>query len=86
MKPGSRLSLQAHHHRSEHWVVVVGAAKVVNGEEGKPATTQSTYIPCGFKHRIENSGILPLVLIEVQTGDYLGEDDIVRFEDQYGRS
>lgn len=86
VKPGARLSLQAHHHRSEHWVVVAGTAKVVNGEEEiQLATNQSTYIPCGFKHRLENPGILPLVLIEVQTGDYLGEDDIVRFEDVYGR-
>lgn len=87
VKPGARLSLQAHHHRSEHWVVVAGTAKVVNGEqEIQLSTNQSTYIPCGFKHRLENPGILPLVLIEVQTGDYLGEDDIVRFDDVYGRS
>lgn len=87
VKPGARLSLQAHHHRSEHWVVVAGTAKVVNGDqEIQLSTSQSTYIPCGFKHRLENPGILPLVLIEVQTGDYLGEDDIVRFDDVYGRS
>lgn len=87
VKPGSRLSLQAHHHRSEHWVVVSGTAKVVNGEKEILLTTnQSTYIPCGFRHRLENPGILPLVLIEVQSGDYLGEDDIVRFEDVYGRA
>jgi mannose-1-phosphate guanylyltransferase / mannose-6-phosphate isomerase len=87
VKPGARLSLQAHHHRSEHWVVVAGTAKVVNGEEEiQLSTNQSTYIPCGYKHRLENPGILPLVLIEVQTGDYLGEDDIVRFDDVYGRS
>ena len=87
VKPGARLSLQAHHHRSEHWVVVSGTAKIVNGDqEILLATNQSTYIPCGFKHRLENPGILPLVLIEVQSGDYLGEDDIVRFEDVYGRS
>lgn len=87
VKPGSRLSLQAHHHRSEHWIVVSGTAKVTNGEREILLTTnQSTYIPCGFKHRLENPGILPLVLIEVQSGDYLGEDDIVRFDDVYGRN
>ena len=87
VKPGQRLSLQAHHHRSEHWVVVSGTAKVVNGDrEILLGTNQSTYIPLGYKHRLENPGILPLVLIEVQSGDYLGEDDIVRFEDVYGRS
>lgn len=87
VKPGARLSLQAHHHRSEHWVVVAGTAKVVNGEqELLLATNQSTYIPCGFRHRLENPGILPLVMIEVQSGDYLGEDDIVRFDDVYGRA
>lgn len=87
VKPGQRLSLQAHHHRSEHWVVVSGTAKVVNGDrEILLATNQSTYIPCGDKHRLENPGILPLVLIEVQSGDYLGEDDIIRFDDVYGRS
>ncbi|MAS15578.1 MAG: mannose-1-phosphate guanylyltransferase/mannose-6-phosphate isomerase [Nitratireductor sp.] len=87
VKPGARLSLQAHHHRSEHWIVVSGTAKVVNGEnEILLSTNQSTYIPCGHKHRLENPGILPLVLIEVQSGDYLGEDDIIRFEDVYGRN
>jgi mannose-1-phosphate guanylyltransferase len=87
VKPGRRLSLQAHHHRSEHWIVVSGTAKVVNGEREILLTNnQSTYIPCGFKHRLENPGILPLVLIEVQSGEYLGEDDIVRFEDVYGRT
>ena len=86
VKPGARLSLQAHHHRSEHWIVVSGTAKVVNGDqEILLATNQSTYVPCGFRHRLENPGILPLILIEVQTGDYLGEDDIVRFDDIYGR-
>lgn len=86
VKPGQRLSLQAHHHRAEHWVVVSGTAKVVNGDtEILLSTNQSTFIPCGHKHRLENPGILPLVLIEVQSGDYLGEDDIVRFEDVYGR-
>ncbi|MBB5701107.1 mannose-1-phosphate guanylyltransferase [Ochrobactrum daejeonense] len=87
VKPGSRLSLQAHHHRSEHWIVVSGTAKVTNGEREILLTTnQSTYIPCGFRHRLENPGILPLVLIEVQSGEYLGEDDIVRFDDVYGRT
>jgi mannose-1-phosphate guanylyltransferase / mannose-6-phosphate isomerase len=87
VRPGARLSLQAHHHRAEHWVVVSGTAKVVNGEkEMLLATNQSTYIPCGHKHRLENPGILPLVLIEVQSGEYLGEDDIVRFDDIYGRA
>jgi len=87
VKPGGRLSLQAHHHRSEHWVVVSGTARVVNGErEFLVSTNESTYIPCGHKHRLENPGILPLVLIEVQSGEYLGEDDIVRFDDVYGRS
>ncbi len=87
VKPGARLSLQAHHHRAEHWVVVSGTAKVVIGDqEILLSTNQSTYIPCGHKHRMENPGILPLVLIEVQSGEYLGEDDIVRFEDAYGRA
>ncbi|MGU3574619.1 mannose-1-phosphate guanylyltransferase/mannose-6-phosphate isomerase [Brucellaceae bacterium C25G] len=87
VKPGSRLSLQSHHHRSEHWIVVSGTAKVTNGDNEILLTTnQSTYIPCGHKHRLENPGILPLVLIEVQSGEYLGEDDIVRFDDIYGRS
>ncbi|KFB09054.1 mannose-1-phosphate guanylyltransferase/mannose-6-phosphate isomerase [Nitratireductor basaltis] len=86
VKPGASLSLQMHHHRAEHWVVVSGTAKVVNGERELMLTTdQSTYIPCGAKHRLENPGVLKLVLIEVQTGDYLGEDDIVRFDDVYGR-
>lgn len=87
VKPGRRLSLQAHHHRSEHWVVVSGTARVLKGDqEILLATDQSTYIPCGHKHRLENPGILPLVLIEVQSGDYLGEDDIVRYDDAYGRN
>lgn len=86
VKPGARLSLQAHHHRSEHWVVVRGTAKVVNGDQEMLLTTnQSTYIPCGHRHRLENPGKLRLVMIEVQSGEYLGEDDIVRFEDIYGR-
>ena len=75
-----------HHHRSEHWVVVSGMAKVTNGEdEILVNTNESTYIPAGHKHRLENEGVVPLVMIEVQSGEYLGEDDIVRFDDQYGR-
>jgi mannose-1-phosphate guanylyltransferase len=86
VKPGASLSLQMHHHRSEHWVVVSGMAKVVNGDqEIYVNTNESTYIAPGHKHRLENPGILELVMIEVQSGDYLGEDDIVRFSDQYGR-
>lgn len=86
VKPGASLSLQMHHHRSEHWVVVSGVAKVVNGErELFVNTNESTYIPAGHKHRLENPGLLTLVMIEVQSGGYLGEDDIVRFEDAYGR-
>jgi len=86
VNPGGRLSLQMHHHRSEHWIVVSGMAKVVNGDaELFVRTNESTYIPAGFKHRLENPGMLNLVMIEVQSGDYLGEDDIVRFEDNYTR-
>jgi len=85
--PGQRLSLQMHHHRAEHWVVVRGTAEVVNGEETMLLTEdQSTYIPIGAKHRLSNPRKHPLELIEVQSGTYLGEDDIVRFEDVYGRS
>jgi mannose-1-phosphate guanylyltransferase/mannose-6-phosphate isomerase len=87
VKPGASLSLQMHHHRSEHWIVVSGMAKVVNGErELFVGTNESTYIPAGHKHRLENPGLLNLVMIEVQSGQYLGEDDIVRFEDNYGRA
>ena len=87
VKPGRRLSLQMHHHRSEHWVVVSGTAKVVNGDQELfLATNQSTYIPCGHRHRLENPGKIDLVIIEVQSGDYLGEDDIVRLDDVYGRA
>jgi mannose-1-phosphate guanylyltransferase/mannose-6-phosphate isomerase len=87
VKPGATLSLQMHHHRSEHWIVVQGMAKVTNGgpEPQLVNTNESTYIPAGHKHRLENPGVLDLVMIEVQSGEYLGEDDIVRFEDQYGR-
>ena len=86
VKPGASLSLQMHHHRSEHWIVVSGMAKVVNGEvDLLIATNESTYIPAGHKHRLENPGVVNLVMIEVQSGEYLGEDDIVRFQDVYGR-
>ena len=84
--PGSSLSLQMHHHRAEHWVVVRGTARITRGEESFLLTEdQSTYIPLGVRHRLENEGRIPLELIEVQTGTYLGEDDIVRFTDVYGR-
>jgi len=87
VKPGGRLSLQMHKHRSEHWIVVSGVAKVINGEsELTVNTNESTYIPAGHKHRLENLQSDMLVMIEVQSGGYLGEDDIVRFEDQYGRA
>uniref|UniRef100_E6QXA9 mannose-1-phosphate guanylyltransferase n=1 Tax=mine drainage metagenome TaxID=410659 RepID=E6QXA9_9ZZZZ len=86
VKPGASLSLQMHHHRSEHWVVVSGMAKVINGDhELLVNTNESTYIPAGHKHSLENPGVLNLVLIEVQSGGYLGEDDIIRFDDKYGR-
>jgi mannose-1-phosphate guanylyltransferase len=86
VKAGASLSLQMHHHRSEHWVVVNGTATVVNGEHDLVVeTNQSTYIPAGNKHRLENKTREPLVMIEVQSGGYLGEDDIVRFDDKYGR-
>jgi mannose-1-phosphate guanylyltransferase/mannose-6-phosphate isomerase len=87
VNPGSALSLQMHHHRAEHWIVVKGTAKVTRGDEvfilGE---NQSTFIPLGVKHRLENPGKLPLEMIEVQSGSYLDEDDIVRFSDQYGRA
>ena len=87
VSPGEKLSLQMHHHRAEHWIVVSGTAKVTrNGEEFLLTENESTYIPLGAKHRLENPGKLPLELIEVQSGPYLGEDDIVRFDDIYGRS
>ncbi|WAW96101.1 mannose-1-phosphate guanylyltransferase/mannose-6-phosphate isomerase [Xanthomonas citri pv. malvacearum] len=85
VKPGAVLSLQMHHHRAEHWIVVSGTAEVTRGEEVLLLTeNQSTYIPLGVTHRLRNPGKLPLELIEVQSGSYLGEDDIVRFEDTYG--
>ncbi|MEO1751805.1 mannose-1-phosphate guanylyltransferase/mannose-6-phosphate isomerase [Thiofaba sp. EF100] len=87
VKPGASLSLQMHHHRSEHWIVVNGMARVTNGERVFLLNTnESTFIPAGHVHRLENPGVIDLVMIEVQSGDYLGEDDIVRFEDSYGRS
>jgi mannose-6-phosphate isomerase-like protein (cupin superfamily) len=87
VKPGSKLSLQMHHHRAEHWVVVSGTAKVVRGEETLLLSeNESTYIPLGTRHRLENVGKVPLHLIEVQSGSYLGEDDIVRFEDDFKRN
>ncbi len=86
VKAGASLSLQLHHHRAEHWIVVKGLAKVTNGDQVLILNeNQSTYIPIGVKHRLENPGIEPLEMIEVQSGNYLGEDDIVRFEDHYGR-
>lgn len=87
VKPGQKLSLQMHHHRAEHWIVVKGTAEITVGEKVFMLTeNQSTYIPLGEKHRLVNPGRVPLELIEVQSGSYLGEDDIVRFEDIYGRS
>jgi mannose-1-phosphate guanylyltransferase/mannose-6-phosphate isomerase len=87
VKPGGKLSLQLHHHRAEHWIVVQGTARIVRGAEQMILTEdQSTYIPLGTPHRLENPGKIPLHLIEVQSGSYLGEDDIVRLEDSYGRS
>ncbi|UTW44925.1 mannose-1-phosphate guanylyltransferase/mannose-6-phosphate isomerase [bacterium SCSIO 12696] len=87
VNPGAELSLQMHHHRAEHWIVVQGTALVTKGEDEFLVTeNQSTYIPLGVKHRLKNPGEIPLELIEVQSGSYLGEDDIVRFEDHYGRA
>jgi mannose-1-phosphate guanylyltransferase / mannose-6-phosphate isomerase len=87
VRPGAKLSLQMHHHRAEHWIVVKGTALVTKGEEEILLTeNQSTYIPLGVKHRLANPGKTDLELIEVQSGSYLGEDDIVRFEDTYGRA
>ena len=84
--PGAALSLQSHHHRSEHWIVVEGTAKVTVDDEVKLVSeNQSVYVPLGAIHRLENPGKVPMVLIEVQTGTYLGEDDITRYEDVYSR-
>ena len=87
VKSGHRLSLQMHHHRSEHWIVVSGTAKVVCGDQEIILhSNQSTYVPQCTAHRLENPGVIPLVLIEVQNGEYLGEDDIIRFQDDYART
>ena len=86
IKPGASISLQLHHRRAEHWVVVAGTARITLGDEVFTLqANQSTYIPVGVKHRLENPGSEPLIIVEVQTGEYLGEDDIVRFDDRYGR-
>jgi len=85
--PGAKLSVQMHHHRAEHWIVVSGTAKVTNGDKViMLSENESAYIPLGTIHALENPGVIPLELIEVQSGSYLGEDDIVRFEDRYGRA
>jgi mannose-1-phosphate guanylyltransferase/mannose-6-phosphate isomerase len=85
--PGASLSLQMHHHRAEHWIVVSGTARVTCDDSVfLLSENQSTYIPIGTRHRLENPGAIPLEIIEVQSGSYLGEDDIVRFEDVYNRS
>jgi mannose-6-phosphate isomerase len=87
VKPNHRLSLQMHYHRSEHWIVVSGTAKVTcGGKEEVLSSNQSTYVPPCTLHRLENPGVIPLVMIEVQNGEYLGEDDIVRVEDDYART
>lgn len=87
VKPGAQLSLQMHHHRAEHWIVVKGTAEVTKGDSTFLVTeNESTYIPLGIKHRLKNPGAIPLEIIEVQSGSYLGEDDIQRFDDTYGRS
>ncbi|WP_275666996.1 cupin domain-containing protein [Laribacter hongkongensis] len=86
VKPNASLSLQKHFHRAEHWIVVKGTAEITNGDKTILLTeNQSTYIPLGEVHRLFNPGTIPLEIIEVQTGSYLGEDDIVRFDDSYGR-
>jgi len=86
VKPGAKLSVQKHHHRAEHWVVVKGTALVTKGDETMLLSeNESTYIPLGVIHRLENPGVIPLEMVEVQSGSYLGEDDIIRFEDEYGR-
>ena len=86
VKPGAALSLQMHHHRAEHWIVVRGTAEVTNGDQVMLLTeNQSTYIPLGRVHRLSNPGKVPLEIIEVQSGAYLGEDDIVRLQDSYAR-
>lgn len=87
VKPGSKLSLQSHVHRSEHWIVVEGTALVTKGSDARLlAENEAIYIPAGEVHRLENPGKVPMRLIEVQTGAYFGEDDIVRYDDAYGRT
>jgi len=87
VKPKASLSLQMHHHRAEHWIVVSGTAEVTVGDKVVLLSeNQSTYIPLGTVHRLVNPGTIPLEIIEVQSGSYLGEDDIVRYQDNYGRS
>ena len=86
VNPGAALSLQSHHHRSEHWVIVEGTAKVtINDTEKLVSEGESVYIPLGAVHRLENPGKVPMILIEIQTGAYLLEDDIIRYEDLYSR-
>ena len=86
VNPGAKLSVQMHHHRAEHWIIVSGTAKItLDDKTFMLSENQSTYIPIGVVHALENPGKLPLEMIEVQSGSYLGEDDIVRFEDKYGR-
>ncbi len=86
VEPGGSLSLQRHHHRAEHWIVVKGTARITIENDVKLLTeNQSIYVPLGANHRLENPGLIPLTLIEVQSGPYLGEDDIVRLEDVYAR-
>ena len=86
VNPGAKLSVQMHHHRAEHWVVVSGTARVTKGDETFLMTeNESTYIPVGEVHALENPGSVQLEIIEIQSGSYLGEDDIVRFSDRYGR-
>ena len=87
VNPGSKLSLQMHHHRAEHWIVVSGTAKVdLDNKSFVLTENQSTFIPLGSKHRLSNPGKILLTIIEIQSGDYIGEDDIVRFKDEYGRA
>ena len=82
IKPGEHMSTQMHYHRSEHWIVVSGTAKVTcNGQETLVMQNQSTYVPMNTPHRVENPGVIPLVMIEVQNGEYLGDDDIIRYDD-----
>jgi len=86
VNPGAKLSLQKHHHRAEHWIVVKGTAMVTRGDEKILLTeNESTYIPLGVTHCLHNPGVIPLEIVEVQSGSYLGEDDIIRFQDDYGR-